>query len=123
MFLELCISVLFISLMESVNGVKVSNTTSLMLLFGFAAGGGTSKTDIVPLYIYIYYQQLYYRLNHQLLPLIFEMFNCIFCTFFYLDQKVFLFLTAFFSKILPIFLHTDKNSEHFTNIQPLSLIE
>ena len=54
MFLELCISVLFISLMESVNGVKVSNTTSLMLLFGFAAGGGTSKTDIVPLYIYIY---------------------------------------------------------------------
>ena len=53
MFLELCISVLFISLMESVNGVKVSNTTSLMLLFGFAAGGGTSKTDIVPLYIYI----------------------------------------------------------------------
>ena len=35
--------------MESLNGTQFSNTTSLSLLFGFAAGGGTGAIAIVPL--------------------------------------------------------------------------
>ena len=49
MYLSLSICVLFISLMQSVNETKFLNTTSLSLLFGFTAGGGTNAIVIVPL--------------------------------------------------------------------------
>ena len=49
MYLALSICVLFISLMQSVNGAQFLNTTSLSLLFGCAAGGGTGAIVIVPL--------------------------------------------------------------------------
>ena len=39
MSLALSICVLFISLMQSVNGAQFLNTTSLSLLFGFVPGG------------------------------------------------------------------------------------
>ena len=46
----LAICVLFISLMQSVNGAQFLNITFLLLLFGFtAAGGGTGTIDVVPL--------------------------------------------------------------------------
>ena len=49
MSLALSTCVFFISLMQSVNGAQFLNTTSLSLLFGFAAGGGTGAIVIVPL--------------------------------------------------------------------------
>ena len=49
MYLALCICVLFISFMQSVNGAQVLNITSLLLLFGFTAGGGIGAMVIVSL--------------------------------------------------------------------------
>ena len=49
MYLALSICVLFISLMQSVNGAQFLNTTSLTLLFGFATGGSTGAITIVSL--------------------------------------------------------------------------
>ena len=49
MYLALSICVLFISLLQSVNGAQLLNTTSLSLLFEFAAGGGGGAIVIVPL--------------------------------------------------------------------------
>ena len=49
MSLALSICVLFISLMQSVNGAQFLNTNSLWLLFAFIAGGGTGANVIVPL--------------------------------------------------------------------------
>ena len=46
MSLALSIYVLLISLMQSVNETQLLNTTSLLKLFGFTAGGGTGATDI-----------------------------------------------------------------------------
>ena len=48
MYLALSICVLFISLMQSVNGAQYLNIASSLLLFGFASGGGTGSV-IVPL--------------------------------------------------------------------------
>ena len=49
MSLGLSICVLFVSLMESVNGAQFLNTTSLLLLSGFAIGSGAGAIAIVPL--------------------------------------------------------------------------
>ena len=46
MYVTLYICVLFISLMQSVNGAQFLNTTSLSLLFGSAACGGTGAIVI-----------------------------------------------------------------------------
>ena len=46
--LALSIGVLLL-LMQSANGTQFLNTTSLLLLFGFTAGGGTGAIVIVPL--------------------------------------------------------------------------
>ena len=48
MFLVLSISVLFISIMQSVNGAQFLNTTSLRTFSGFA-GASTRVTVIFPL--------------------------------------------------------------------------
>ena len=49
MSLALSIGFMFISLKQSVNVVKFLNTTSLLSLFGFTAGGGTGAIVIIPL--------------------------------------------------------------------------
>ena len=49
MYLAVSIYVLFISLMQSVNGAQFLNITSLLLLFVFAAGGGIGSIVMVPL--------------------------------------------------------------------------
>ena len=49
MSLALSICVLFISLMQSINGAQFLNTTSLLLLSGFAAGTSAGAIFIVPL--------------------------------------------------------------------------
>ena len=49
MSLVLSVCVLFISLMQSVNGAQFLNIKSSLLLFGFAAGGCTASIDIFPL--------------------------------------------------------------------------
>ena len=49
MSLGLSICVLFVSLMQSVNGEQFLNTTSLLLLSGFATGSGAGAIAIVPL--------------------------------------------------------------------------
>ena len=49
MSLALSICVLFISLMQSVNGAQFLNTNFLWLLFEFTAGGGAGANVIVPL--------------------------------------------------------------------------
>ena len=48
MYLALCICVLFISLMQSVNGAQFLNTSSLSLLSGYA-GASTRAAVIVAL--------------------------------------------------------------------------
>ena len=55
MYLVLLVCVLFISLMRSVNGTKLLNATSLLLLFGSTAGGGTGAIDIVLLTVYMHH--------------------------------------------------------------------
>ena len=49
MYLALSICVLFISLVQSVNGAQFLNTISLSLVFGSCDGGGTFEFVIVPL--------------------------------------------------------------------------
>ena len=49
MYLALSICVLFIWLIQSVNGAEFLNTTSLSLLYGFVAGVGTGAIAIVSL--------------------------------------------------------------------------
>ena len=49
MYLAISIYVLFISLMQAVNGVQVLNTTSLLTLSD-SAGASTCATVIVPFY-------------------------------------------------------------------------
>ena len=48
MYLALSICVLFVYLIQSVNGAQFLNTTSLSLLFGSTTGGGTGAIVIVP---------------------------------------------------------------------------
>ena len=54
MYLALSICVLFVYLIQSVNGAQFLNTTSLSLLFCSTTGGGTGAIVIVPFhYVYI----------------------------------------------------------------------
>ena len=48
MYLALSICVLFILLIQSVNGAQHLNIASSLLLFEFASGGGTGSIVIVP---------------------------------------------------------------------------
>ena len=48
MYLALSICVLFVYLIQSINGAQFLNTTSLSLLFGSTTGGGTGAIVIVP---------------------------------------------------------------------------
>ena len=74
MYLVLLVCALFISLMRSVNGAKLLNATSLLLLFGSTAGGGTGAVVIVLLTsIYASLWSYKLNLNFEVLNLIWKM--------------------------------------------------